>query len=73
MLIMQVIAVLALTAVVAPFLHPRHQKFPKKIPVELFGTRDITFRAIWKNHKNSIRLIKLLYFYNEFPNYAPFK
>jgi hypothetical protein len=38
---------LALTAIVASFLHPWHKKFPKKIPMELFGAWNIAFRAIW--------------------------
>jgi hypothetical protein len=59
---MQVTAMLALTTVIAPFLHPWQKKFPKKIPVELFGARNTTFWAVGKTHKNYIRLIKLIYF-----------
>jgi hypothetical protein len=52
MLIQQIITVLAFTAEIASFFYPWHKKFPKKIPVELFGTWHITFRAIGETHTN---------------------
>lgn len=42
---------LAFAAEVTSFLPPWHKEFPKKIPVEFFGTWHVTFRAIGKTHK----------------------